>query len=139
MVKGITRGFIVAAQQIDKKHVLPGTPAHGPRLDLAQADVAQREHAEGLEQRSRNVLHAEGEGGLVRLRLGRIRASRRRRLSPFDVSSFDQEEAGEVLLVVFNSGLQNFSGVDFGGAPAGDTRRIAQASASTCFTLPAVS
>src|SRR5271157_3642534 len=102
MPQGMARVFIVAAQQIHEKNVFPRTPAHGARLDLAQADVAQREHAERLEQRPGNVLQAERQRSLVRIAL-------RLRLSPLDLSSFDQKETCEVLLVILNSGLQNLS------------------------------
>src|SRR5208282_6076746 len=115
MPQSIAGVFIVAAQQVHKKYVFPRTPAQRPRLDLAQADVAQREHAERLEQRSRNILDAEGQRRLVR-------ASWRPRLS-----SLDQKEARKVLLVILNPGLQNLSRIHFGGAPAGDPRRVAQA------------
>src|SRR5712664_2660955 len=100
MPQGVARIFVVAAQQIHKKNVFPGTPAHGPRLDLAQTDVAQREHAERLEQRSRNILYAERQRSLIRTVI-----VRRLRLP-----TADQKEAGKVLLVIFDSSLQNFPG-----------------------------
>src|SRR5271166_329663 len=102
MPPGIARIFIVAAQQIHKKHVFPWTPAHGPRLDLTQTDVAQREHAERLEQRPRNVLHAERQRSL-------IRTTSCSRPSPLDLSPFDQKETRKVFLVILNPGLQNLS------------------------------
>src|SRR6266446_637389 len=117
MPQSIARVFVIAAQQIHKKNVFPGTPAHGPRLDLAQTDVAQREHAERLEQRSRNILYAERQRSLIRFVI-----VRRPRLS-----RTDEKKTGKVLLVIFDAGLQNFSGIHFGGPPAGDSRRIAQA------------
>jgi hypothetical protein len=47
----LREGFpVVAAQQVNKKNVFPGTAAHGPRLDLAQTDIAQRENAQRLEK-----------------------------------------------------------------------------------------
>src|SRR5271155_1640483 len=100
MPQRIPQGFVVSAQQVDKKHILPWTPAHGPRLDLAQTDVAQREHAERLEQRSRNILDAESQRSL-------IGAARGSRLSALDLFSFDEKEASEVLLVIFDAGFQN--------------------------------
>src|ERR1035441_9999575 len=90
MPQGIARIFIVAPQQVHKKHVLPRTPAQRPRLDLAQTDVAQREHAERLEQRPRNILQAERQRSL-------IRTARRPRLSPLD-----QKEARKILLVILD-------------------------------------
>src|SRR5208337_987540 len=41
----IARGFIIATKNIGKEHVFPRAAAHGTRLDLAQADVAQSEYA----------------------------------------------------------------------------------------------
>src|SRR5271157_4143849 len=117
MAHRVAQGFIVAAQQVHKKHVFPRTPAHGPRLDLAQADVAKRKHAERLEQRSRNILHAERQRGLVRIAL--IRSPR--------LSALDQKEAGKVLLVVLDAALQNLSLINFSRSPARDTSRIVEA------------
>src|SRR5208282_1684024 len=117
MAQSVARSFIVAAQQIHKKHVLPRTPAQGPRLDLAQTDLAQREHAERLEQRTRNVLHAEGQRSLVGSAM--VRSPR---FAWLDLSSFDQKEAREVLLVIFNPGLQNLPRIHCGGPATGDAR-----------------
>src|ERR1700675_904443 len=117
MPQSIARVFIVAAQQIHKKYVLPRTPAHGPRLDLAQTDVAQSEHAERLEQRSRNILHAERQRSLIRIAM----------VSRLRPSPADQKEPGKVFFVIFDAGLQNFPGIYSCGAPAGNARRIAQA------------
>src|SRR6266446_370167 len=117
MPQSIARVFIVAAQQIHKKHVLPWTPTHGPRLDLAQTDVAERKHAERLEQYPRSILDAERQRSLI----GMVVACR-----PW-LSPLDQKEAGKVFLVIFNSSLQDLSRVYFCGPPAGNGRRVAQA------------
>src|ERR1700721_769326 len=116
MPQGIAEGFIVAAEQVYKKYVFPGTAAHGPRFDLAQADVAQREYAKSFEERSGNIFYAEGERGLVRT------------LRRAPLSALDQEKAGEVFLVVLNARFQDLSLVDFGGAAAGYACTIAQTS-----------
>src|SRR6266849_679863 len=117
MPQSIARVLIVAAQQIHKEHVFPRTPTHGPRLDLAQTDIAEGKDAERLEQYPRSVLHAERQRSLI----GMVVAYRQR-LSPLD-----QKEAGEVFLVILNSGLQDLSRVHFRGSAAGNGRRIAQA------------
>src|ERR1700680_71215 len=57
MAEGVAGGFVVAAEEVHIEHVLPGPSAHGARLDLAQADVAQGENAERLEQCAGQVLH----------------------------------------------------------------------------------
>jgi hypothetical protein len=56
MAEGVARGFVVAAQEVDVEDVLPGASAQGAGFDLAQADVAQGEDAERLEQRAGYVL-----------------------------------------------------------------------------------
>ena len=65
MAEGVARGFVVAAQKIDIKNVFPRPAAHGARFDLTQADIAQREHAEGLEQCAGDVLDFKSDGSLV--------------------------------------------------------------------------
>src|SRR5260370_26478646 len=114
MPQSIARVFIVAAQQIHKEHVFPRTPAHGPRLDLAQTDVAEGKHAERLEQYPRSVPHAERQRSLIG-----IVVACRQRLSPLD-----QKEAGKVFLVILNSSLEDLSRVDFSGPAAGDARGV---------------
>ena len=52
MAEGVAGGFVVAAKEVSVEDVFPGASAHGARLDLAEADVAQSEDAERLEQRS---------------------------------------------------------------------------------------
>src|ERR1700719_1374052 len=115
MAEGVARVFIVTAQQIDKKCVLPRTPAHWPRLDLAQADIAKSKYAKRLEQSSGNVFHAEGQRGLVGMR------------ASAQLSAADQEEAGKILLVIFYASLENPSPINLGSAPAGDGGRVRQA------------
>ena len=61
----VARVFVVAAQQVDEECVLPGTAAQGTGLNLAQADIAQGEDAERLEQAAGNVLGAESERSLI--------------------------------------------------------------------------
>src|SRR5271166_4037012 len=114
MPQGIAQGFIVAAEQVHEKHILPRASAHGARLDLAQTDVAQGEYAERFEQSSGNVLHGEGQRSL-------IRATSCSRLSPPD-----EKKTREVLLVILDAGLQNLSAINFGGPSAGNACRIAQ-------------
>jgi hypothetical protein len=65
MVQGIPCGLIVSAQKVHVKDVLPWPPAHGPRLDLAEADIAQREHAQRLEEGPGYVFYFKSDGTLV--------------------------------------------------------------------------
>src|SRR5216684_2456900 len=55
VAESIARGLVVTAKEIDIEDVLPGTSTHGARFDLAQADVAQGEDAEGFEKRAGQV------------------------------------------------------------------------------------
>src|SRR5260370_42629783 len=116
MPQSIARVVIVGAQQLHKEHVFPRTPADGPRLDLAQTDVAEGNHAEGLEEYSRSVLHAERQRSLIGID---IVIACRPRLSPLD-----QKEAGEVFLGILDSGLQDLSRLLFCGSPAAYGLRI---------------
>ena len=50
VAESIARGLIVAAKEINIEDVFPGTSTHGARFDLAQADVAQGENAQGFEK-----------------------------------------------------------------------------------------
>jgi hypothetical protein len=93
MAQGMARVFIVTAQQVHKKHVFPGTPAHGPRLDLAQTDVAQREHAERLEQRPGTFFRLNASDVLSAWIARRPRLAALD-LSLFDLSSFDERRSG---------------------------------------------
>src|SRR3954470_12783252 len=45
MPQGVPCRLVIAAQEIHIEDILPGSPTHGTGLDLAQANVAQREHA----------------------------------------------------------------------------------------------
>src|SRR5271170_2183514 len=65
MSQGVPRRLVIATQEVYIENILPGASAQGARLDLAQADVAQREDAERFEERSRKVLNLESNGGLV--------------------------------------------------------------------------
>src|ERR1700739_3020990 len=102
MAKRVPRGFVVAAQEIDIENVLPGSSAHGAGLDLAQADVAQREDTERFEQSAGQILDLEGDGRFVcaarneALVAGReSRTSIPARATHFPCQLADQEEAGE--------------------------------------------
>jgi len=44
MAERVARGLIIAAKKIHIENIFPGPAAHGPRLDFAQADVAQGEN-----------------------------------------------------------------------------------------------
>ena len=106
VMQGVAGSFVVAAEQVHEEYVLPGPSAHGTRFDFAQADVAKRKHAQGLEERARQVAHAESEGSLVGF-------ARRARLA-----ATDQKEAREILLVVFDAGFQNLPAINPRGVAA---------------------
>src|SRR6266851_5312278 len=65
MVQGIACGLIVSTQKVHVKDVLPWPAAHGPGLDLAKADIAQREHAQRLEESAGYVFYFKSDGSLV--------------------------------------------------------------------------
>lgn len=45
MSQGVTRRLIPPAMKVHKEHILPRTSAHWPRLDLAEIDISECEHA----------------------------------------------------------------------------------------------
>jgi hypothetical protein len=126
MAEGVAGRFVVAAKEVNVEDVFPGASAHGARLDLAEADVAQGEDAKRLEQRSGQVLYLERDRSLVGAAGDEALVARRgASLSPGDDSPFfrrlaNQEEAGEVAFVVFDAGLKNVAGIFASGAAAGD-------------------
>src|ERR1700704_5659260 len=99
MTQGVTGGLIVAAQQVHEEHVFPGASTHRTRLNFGQADVPQCEHAERLEERSRQIPDAESEGRFAGASRGAQRAA------------VNEKETREIFLVVLDSGLQNFSSI----------------------------
>src|SRR5271168_1838344 len=118
MAEGIARGLVITAEKIYVEDVFPGTSAHGARLDLAEADVAQGEDAERLEQRSGQVLHLEGDRSLVGA--GRDQALvAERSATPSPRRLANQEKAGEIAFVVLDAGLENLAGVFARGVTSG--------------------
>ena len=113
MAQRIAGRFVVAAEEIDVKDVLPGTSAHGARLDLAQADVAQGEDAERFEERAGSVLNLEGNRRLIRA-FGNHPPKLPRGFS-------NEKKSGEVFLVVLDARLQDFSRVLSRRLPSGDS------------------
>ena len=74
---------------IEIEQILPGPSRHGARFELGQIDVAQREHAQRLEQRAGRALQREDEARLVGW-------SERHALPR------DRQEARDVVVVVLN-------------------------------------
>src|SRR5215469_6765343 len=109
VAESIPSGLVVATEEVYVEDVFPGTSAHGAGLDLAEADIAQSENAEGFEQRAGKVLDFEGNRCLVG-------ASRDAARLP------NKEEAGEVALVILDAGLQNLAPIHGCGLAAGDSR-----------------
>src|ERR1700679_3142387 len=68
MPQGIARSLVIATEEVHIKDVFPRPSTHGPRLDLAQAYVAQAENTERFEQRSGDILYFECDGSFVRSR-----------------------------------------------------------------------
>src|SRR4051812_7950101 len=66
MTQRVASGFVIASQKVDIEDVFPRPSSHWPRLDLAQADVAQRKYTQRFKQRAWQVLHLERDGSLVR-------------------------------------------------------------------------
>src|SRR3954467_1834531 len=109
MPQRVLRGFIVSAQKIDIKDVLPGTSSHGPRFNLTQADIAQGEYAQRFKECSRHVLHFEGNGSLIGSPGNQalihspnpgVRPTRTANLSY-------QKETGEVAFLILDPGFQD--------------------------------
>src|SRR3954447_11178471 len=113
VAKGVARGLVVAAKEVDVEDVLPRAAAHGTRLDTAEGDVAQGEDAEGLEERAGDVFQGEGYGGLVGGLAGLLLAG-------------DQKEACVIALVVFQIAPQDVRTINRGGMLAGDGSSVAQ-------------
>src|SRR5438105_1836930 len=61
----VARGSVAPAEYVDVEVVLPRMSLDRARFDLAQADVTQGEDAERLKERTRNILHREGQRGLI--------------------------------------------------------------------------
>src|SRR5579859_6496594 len=104
MPQSVARDFVISAKEICVENILPGPPTHGPGFDLAQADVAQGKNAQRFEQRSRQILQAEGDRGLIGA-------------ANHTATSADQKESGEVPLVIFNPSLKNSAVVRGGSLP----------------------
>ena len=49
MVKGVAGRFIISPEKVGVEHIFPGSAPQRARLDLGQADVAQRKNRERLE------------------------------------------------------------------------------------------
>src|SRR5579864_8931449 len=126
MPQGIARRLIITPQEVHIENVLPWPPAHGPRLDLAQADVPQRKHAERLEQSPRRILDLKRDRCFVRAgwyqatvisAQFRVRTLVRYPCRPSCgiltsrtlAQSSNQKKSREVPLVVLNAGLQDLS------------------------------
>ena len=142
MAKGVAGGFVVSAEEVYVENIFPGTSAHGARLDLTEADVAQGENAERLEERSGQVLYLEGDGGLVGTgRNEALVAGGGASASLFVDGGYcrfpcrftNQEEAGEVAFVIFDAGPENFAGVLARGVASGDAGGVGKAVSDDVF------
>src|SRR4029079_9317625 len=87
-------GEIVArGGDVGVEAVLPGAPRHGPRFELGEIDPAQREDAQGLEQRAGLAAEREDHARLVG------RAERH-------AGAADREEPGDVVVEVLDARAQ---------------------------------
>src|SRR5271165_4828723 len=132
MAECVAGGFVIAAEEVYIEYVLPRPSAQRARLDLAQADVAQSEDAERLEEGSGEILDLEGDGGLVGAwRNQPLIVGRGSTGSVFSGCGWlrpaNQEEAGKVTFVVFDAGLQNSSGVFASRMASGDAGGVGKA------------
>ena len=125
MAQGIARRLIIAAKKVHIEDVLPGTPAHGARLDLAEADVAQGENAERLEERSGHVFYLERDGSLVGAGRDQPLVAERG-VSPSPCQLANQKKAGEVAFVVLDAGPENPARVFARSMASGDARGVAK-------------
>src|SRR4051812_9921650 len=85
---------VPADRDVRVEEVLPGKSTRGPRFELGEVDVAEREHAQCLEERPGSVVEREGERGLVG-RPQRLRLTR------------DHDEPRDVVLEVLDSRLED--------------------------------
>src|ERR1019366_3485520 len=83
--------FLRAADEVEVEQVLPGTAAQGARLDFDDAQITQREGAQGAEERAGLVADGEDERGFPAL--FPMLVERQRGL----VGAAQQEETGDVL------------------------------------------
>ena len=113
MTQRIARRLVISAQDIHKENIFPGMSAHGPGLNLAKADVAQREDTKRFEEHSRHILQSEGNRRLVGALANLARA-------------IDQQKARVVLLVIFDSRQQDASAILFGSLPGSNGSRVSQ-------------
>mmetsp|Transcript_24627 Transcript_24627/g.56432 ORF Transcript_24627/g.56432 Transcript_24627/m.56432 type:complete len:238 (+) Transcript_24627:1071-1784(+) len=105
-------GILLGAPEFQK---LQEARAGGPALDLAEVDVPQREARQGLVQRPRRVGQREHHRGLGRhvLPVGSCQQA------PHALPS-QQEESGEVGVVVFDGRLDDVQAVGLCGQIGGD-------------------
>src|SRR5882762_307679 len=72
MTQSVPAGrFVLPAEKIEVKQVLPGLAAQRPGFDFGQVQIAQSKGAERAEQGARNVLCRKNQGSLPRHALSR--------------------------------------------------------------------
>src|ERR1700687_2669893 len=138
MSQRVARRLGVAAQKVHVEDVLPRPSPHRAGLDLAQADIAQGEHAERLEERARHVLYLKNNGGLVGVARNEamiVRTSLLLLRGPASHSAHiaNQEEPREVSFVIFDAGLENAPSVFSCRLTSRDSRCIVQLSGNDVF------
>ena len=113
MMQRIARRLVISAQDIHEENIFPRMAAQGPGLNLAKADVAEREYTKRFEEYSRHILQSEGNRRLVGSLSNLARA-------------IDQQKARVILLVILNSRQQYASAVLFGSLLRSNGSRVSQ-------------
>src|SRR5262249_6067159 len=94
MAERQAHSLIAPTLDIDEEAVFPGLPAHRPRFNLAQVEIAQGKYAKSLKQSPRYVFQRKHQRSLI--------CAGGDFLPPLD-----EEKPREVPLVVFQSGAQH--------------------------------
>src|ERR1022692_1320728 len=120
MIQRVLRvGRIHLAQEVEVEQVLPWLSPQGPRLDLGQVEIPQRERAQRTKQSARDIARAEDQRGLPRdVRSGLARVA----LSVF--RGAQEEKTGEILAVAFNRPAQNAAAINPRGHRGGNRSGI---------------
>lgn len=109
-----------AAEQVDVEEVLPGAAAEGPGFDFGEAEIAEGEGAQCLEERAGLIAGGEDEGGLPALLGGA--GGGEGGLS----GAAEEEEAGVVFAIVLDGFLEDPCAVDPGGDSGSDGGGVAE-------------
>ena len=96
--------------EVEKELVFPGAAVNGTAFDFLEVDAVFGEGLERGEQGAGTVGEAHGDGHFVGVRQRRLRFAR----------GSQKKKAGEIFCIVLEIGGEDYAGVVFGGAAAGD-------------------